>query len=56
MTPTQAAIILKNHNEWRTWDCECNHTPEPQPAHPKDLTAAIDVAVAFIESSTSEAL
>ena len=47
MTITEAAEILRKHNEWRRWDGDWLDGPE-QPI-PKQIGEAIDVIVAYVE-------
>jgi len=49
MSPTQAAKILKQHNEWRRYGD--NKHPQPDP---KLVGIAIDVAVEFLTRPEAE--
>ena len=46
MTLTEAAAILKQHNEWRRWDGD-----DPRMVDPEQLGIAIDLVVAHIEQT-----
>lgn len=48
MTPSQAAEILRRHNEWRRFDGEPLDEDQPEMINPMLIGQAIDVAVAFI--------
>ena len=47
MTPTEAATILRQFNEWRRGDYEPSEQPEPP--DPCEIGEAIDAAVEMIE-------
>lgn len=48
MNPSEAAAIMRKHNEWRRWEGEPHKTPEMQ--SPELIGAAIDAAIEYIES------
>ena len=50
MTHDEALNILKQHQAWRMGKTPYDAPGETQPHHPKELTSALDYAIAYMSN------